>query len=332
MPTEVGVLRLLVAVLSAALCLLFVSTPRSQTQGAVDWPALVTDLSDLVAKCECSPILVRLAWHDSGTYSKKDGTGGSRGAQRFPTGESAHGANAGLAIARGLLQPFKEQHPHVSYADLWALAAVIAIRHTGGPSIPFAAGRKDISAAVEGMAPGRLPDGDKDATHIRSIFYRMGLNDEDIVALSGAHTIGRCHSDRSGFDGPWTHSPLRFDNSYFSLLLGCEWQRTTTKTTGKPQMTCKAHPDIMMLTTDHALAMDAAFRPIAERFAKDEGAFHSAFSSAFRRLLENGHSGLVPVAVHNHVQKATAPRANSGLPATSVHTKKKGHGARARLL
>lgn len=57
---------------------------------------------------------------------------------------------------------------------------------------------------VENCTPdGRLPDADKGADHIRNIFYRMGFNDEEIVALSGAHALGRCHTDRSGFDGPW---------------------------------------------------------------------------------------------------------------------------------
>ena len=35
--------------------------------------------------------------------------------------------------------------------------------------------------------------------------FRMGFNDQEIVALSGAHTLGRCHADRSGFVGPWTN-------------------------------------------------------------------------------------------------------------------------------
>ena len=52
---------------------------------------------------------------------------------------------------------------------------------------------------------------------IRDIFYRMGFNDQEIVALAGAHALGRCHADRSGFDGPWTRSPTTFSNDYFKV-------------------------------------------------------------------------------------------------------------------
>ena len=48
---------------------------------------------------------------------------------------------------------------------------------------------------------GRLPDAAQGQKHVRDVFYRMGFNDQEIVALLGAHTIGRCHADRSGFVG-----------------------------------------------------------------------------------------------------------------------------------
>ena len=51
----------------------------------------------------------------------------------------------------------------------------------------------------------------------------MGLNDQDIVALSGAHCLGRCHPDSSGFDGPWTYTPYKFNNLYFKFLLDKKW-------------------------------------------------------------------------------------------------------------
>lgn len=52
-----------------------------------------------------------------------------------------------------------------------------------------------------GLTVTRLPDGALGADHIREVFGRMGFSDQEIVALSGAHALGRCHSDRSGFDG-----------------------------------------------------------------------------------------------------------------------------------
>lgn len=55
------------------------------------------------------PILVRLAWHSSGTYKKEDGTGGSNGATMRFRPEAEHSANAGLHVARELLEPVKKQ-------------------------------------------------------------------------------------------------------------------------------------------------------------------------------------------------------------------------------
>ena len=46
----------------------------------------------------------------------------------------------------------------------------------------------------------------------------QGFNDQEIVALSGAHALGRCHADASGFVGPWTPTPTTFNNLYFKLL------------------------------------------------------------------------------------------------------------------
>lgn len=51
----------------------------------------------------------------------------------------------------------------------------------------------------------------------------MGFNDQEIVALSGAHALGRCHITASGYVGPWTFTPLKFDNAYFSALINVPW-------------------------------------------------------------------------------------------------------------
>jgi hypothetical protein len=46
---------------------------------------------------------------------------------------------------------------------------------------------------------------------------------QEIVALSGAHTLGRCHTDRSGFEGPWTNAPTTFSNLYYQELKNNTW-------------------------------------------------------------------------------------------------------------
>ena len=136
--------------------------------------------------------------------------------------ESDHGANAGLIAARDFLDPIKQKNPWISYSDLWTLAGVCAVQEMQGPIVPWRPGRqdRDVSACTP---DGRLPDASKEQSHLRNIFYRMGFDDREIVALSGAHALGRCHTDRSGFDGPWTFSPTVVTNDYYRLLLEEKW-------------------------------------------------------------------------------------------------------------
>ena len=53
----------------------------------------------------------------------------------------------------------------------------------------------------------------------------MGFDDREIVALSGAHGLGHCHTDRSGFWGPWTFAPTTFSNEYYRLLVEEKWSK-----------------------------------------------------------------------------------------------------------
>ncbi len=165
---------------------------------------------------------MRLSWHDAGVFSTGKQEGGCpNAALRFTEGgEGCFAANAGLpTVALELLKPITEKYvPHfLSNADLWALTANVAIREMGGPRIPTRFGRVDAKSHKDSVKSqvGRLPDGDKKATHLREIFHPKGFDDREIVALSGAHTLGQCRTDRSGFDGPWTEDPLKFDNTYF---------------------------------------------------------------------------------------------------------------------
>lgn len=218
-------------------------------------------------------------------YDKATNTGGSNGATMRFAPESEHGANAGLVTARKFLEPIKAQFPWISYSDLWTLAGVCAVQEMQGPTIPWRPGRSDRDVSY--CTPdGRLPDGSKGSDHLRSIFGRMGWNDQEIVALSGAHALGRCHTDRTGYDGPWTFSPTVLTNDYFKLLLDEKW--AWRKWDGPAQYQDQSTKSLMMLPTDMALVQDKKFKPWVEKYANDNDLFFKDFSNVVMRLFELG--------------------------------------------
>ncbi|KAH0843117.1 hypothetical protein AYO21_03408 [Fonsecaea monophora] len=247
------------------------------------------------------PVLVRLAWHSAGTYDAQSNTGGSNGAGMRYEKEGGDPANAGLQHARAFLEPVKRRFPWITYADLWTLAAVVAIRAMGGPDIAWMGGRTDFADDSRVPPRGRLPDGAKGADHLRHIFYRMGFCDREIVCLSGAHNLGRCHADRSGFDGKWVNNPTRFSNMYFKLLRMHDWKQKTLPNgvmqyvyvdededeDGEAETGEKAD-ELMMLPSDMALLHDPSFRVWVDRYADDKDLFFADFAAVFARLLELG--------------------------------------------
>jgi len=234
------------------------------------------------------PVFVRLAWHSSGTFCKSNNQGGgSEGATMRFSPECDFGANAGLEHARKYLQPVKDQFPNLSYADLWILAGYVAIEEMGGPRIPFKGGRRDAKSAESCPPDGRLPDADGDAAHVRKIFNRMGFNDQEIVALvGGGHALGRCHTDRSGYKGPWTRAPTTFSNEYFRELLENTW---TKKKWNGPEQFEDPTGDLMMLPADMVMRDDPEFRKWCEIYKNDYARFESDFTTAFAKLCENGY-------------------------------------------
>jgi cytochrome c peroxidase len=154
-----------------------------------------------------------------------------------------------------------------------------------GPQIPYRPGRSDRDLSF--CTPdGRLPDASKTQDHLRDIFYRMGFNDQEIVALSGAHALGRCHTDRSGYDGPWTFSPTVVTNDYYKLLLNEKWQ--WRKWDGPKQLEDKGTKSLMMLPADYAIIQDKKFRPWVEKYAKDNDLFFKDFQAVIVKLFELG--------------------------------------------
>lgn len=249
------------------------------------------DIKELLKTTFCHPIMVRLGWHDAGTYNKDieewPQRGGANGSLRFEV-ELKHGANAGLVNALKLLQPIKDKYSEVTYADLFQLASATAIEEAGGPKIPMKYGRVEVTGPEQCPEEGRLPDAGppSPAQHLRDVFYRMGLNDKDIVALSGAHTLGRSRPERSGWgkpetkytkDGPgapggqsWTAQWLKFDNSYFKDIKE------------------KRDADLLVLPTDAALFEDPSFKVCAEKYAADQEAFFKDYAESHAKLSNLG--------------------------------------------
>ena len=190
------------------------------------------------------------------------------------------------------------------------------------------------------------PDGNPDplasAKDIRETFARMAMNDEETVALTaGGHTFGKAHGAgdpkhvgpepeaapieemgfgwmssyksghgrdtiTSGIEGAWTANPIKWDNGYFDLLLGYDWELTKSPAGAhiwhavNPKEEDLA-PDVedssirvptMMTTADMAMREDPEYRKISERFHKNPDQFQDAFARAWFKLL---HRDMGPI-------------------------------------
>ena len=188
---------------------------------------------------------------------------------------------------------------------------------------------------VNPEGPNGNPDPLKSAVDIRDTFGRMAMNDEETVALvAGGHTFGKAHgaSDpdkyvgrepeaatmaeqglgwsqsygsgkaadmtTSGIEGAWTANPTQWDNGYFDVLLGFEWELTKSpagaqqwtpkKGSGAPEAPNASDPSktepLMMTTADMALKMDPAYAKISKRFHENPDQLADTFARAWYKL------------------------------------------------
>ena len=267
-----------------------------------DLYALMTDSQDWwpADYGHYGPFFIRMAWHAAGTYRTGDGRGGaSTGAQRFAPLNSWPD-NGNLDKARRLLWPIKQKYgKQISWADLLVLAGNAALESMGFKTFGFAGGRADIFEPEEDIywgvetewlgdkrysgerdledplaavqmgliyvnpeGPNGNPDPVASGRDIRETFARMGMNDEETVALvAGGHTFGKAHGAgdpaqvgpepegaaielqglgwmsthksgkgvdaiTSGVEGAWTSKPTEWDMGYFDVLFGYDWELT----------------------------------------------------------------------------------------------------------
>jgi cytochrome c peroxidase len=136
----------------------------------------------------------------------------------------------------------------------------------------------------------------KTAAHLREIFgrimTRMGFNDQEIVALAGAHALGRFHADAIGYVGPWTPTPTVFNNLYFSLLLNLKWEPNVVNNHAQYK---DPSGKLMMLPSDIVLIEDPQFKKYVQVYATDQKQFFNNFAKDFQKLEELGTSGLTLV-------------------------------------
>lgn len=246
------------------------------------------------------PFFIRMAWHSAGTYRTGDGRGGSSAGQQRFAPLNSWPDNGNLDKARRLLWPIKQKYGRqLSWADLFILAGNVAIESMGGPTFGFGGGREDVfepekdvywgteeewlgqtrideeaglalesplAAIQHGLiyvnpeGPGGCPMPKGSARDMRETFARMGMNDEETVALTaGGHTFGKAHGAgdpkhvgkepegadiaaqglgwasthetgmgdhtiTSGLEGAWTPTPTKWDMTYFDMLFDHEYE------------------------------------------------------------------------------------------------------------
>ena len=200
--------------------------------------------------------------------------------------------------------------------------------------------QKPLAAVQMGLiyvnpeGPDGKPDPVASGRDVRDTFGRMGMNDEETVALvAGGHTFGKAHgagdpklvgpepeaapieamglgwinqfesgkgvhTTTSGIEGAWKPNPTTWDNGYFDMLFGYEWELTKSPAGAhqwvakdvKPEhMIPDAHDPSrkhapMMTTADLSLRMDPIYEPISRRFHQDPAAFADAYARAWFKL------------------------------------------------
>ncbi|XP_068653619.1 putative L-ascorbate peroxidase 6 isoform X2 [Aristolochia californica] len=207
--------------------------------------------------------MLRLAFHDAGTFDSEQNSGGMNGSIIL---ELDRPENSGLSKSVKILKKAKDEidkYQQVSWADMIAVAGAQAVFVCGGPFIPVQLGRMD---SMLPDAEGKLPSETLDAAGLKKSFLSKGLSAQELVVLSGAHTIG----------GKGFGNPTVFDNSYFKVLLE------------KPWMPSGGMSSMVGLPSDHALAEDDECMRWITTYAGDQSKFFQDFKRAYIKLINSG--------------------------------------------
>ncbi|KAL0739324.1 hypothetical protein Bca4012_015534 [Brassica carinata] len=249
--------RKMVVMLSTVQLLSHLLPPNGK---AADMFRLMKDeIRRVVTKGKAAGVL-RLVFHDAGTFELDDNTGsGINGSIVY---ELERPENAGLKRSLKALNPSLSSL--LSWADMIAVAGSEAVSMCGGPTIPVVLGRLD---SMQPDPEDKLPPESLNASGLKECFQRKGFSTQELVALSGAHTIGS-----KGFGDPFT-----FDNAYYKILLEKPWSSTTSKMTS-----------MVGLPSDHALVEDDECLRWVKEYADDQDKFFKDFTNAYIKLVNSG--------------------------------------------
>ncbi len=209
------------------------------------------------------PDFLRLAFHDATSFDSATGAGGVDGSVIRPD-EVAKEDNSFIDKKMiSFLHSVIKRFPPVSLADVIAIAGAVGVRKLGGPEIHVGVGRVDN---IKKGPESQLPDRHDSVNKLKHRFELMGLSSRDLVALSGAHTIGKA-------DGkPFTEDFKRFSNSYFVALVSKDASTTEN-----------------MLPSDLQLREDPELWEIVQEYAESEERFFEDFAESYRHLVCLGH-------------------------------------------
>ncbi|KAL0905749.1 hypothetical protein M5K25_024186, partial [Dendrobium thyrsiflorum] len=233
-----------------------------ETLHAAKLSTIQNSLRAVLSKAKAAGVL-RMAFHDAGTYDTKDHSGGMNGSILY---ELDRPENVGLSKSLKILEKAKTEVDEIyqaSWADFIAVAGAEAVFLCGGPAIPVKVGRLDVRKPDP---VGKLPQETLDAVGLKSCFQRKGFSTQELVALSGAHTLGS-----KGFGNPNV-----FDNAYYKILLEKPWSASGSMSS------------MIGLPSDRALAEDDECLRWIKVYAGDQVKFFDDFSSAYVKLVDLG--------------------------------------------
>ena len=256
--------------------------------------------------------ILRLAFHDAATVECDRGgtyTGGPNGSIKYEVGWSE---NRGISRPLSVLEDIHDsvgERVGLSLADCIALAGAESVAFAGGPRIPIKLGRVDTmksdarkrrkalrQSTDRSLVETTLPSAGLDSDGLRLYFGALGFTESELVALCGAHDLGRhvtlldmdkgclknltrdCLENAPTLMPFVTDEPDKLSNTYFKKLLLWNEQKITLG-------------EVAFIPTDVDLVVDEGLRVYVQDFARDEQLFFSTFKTAYQKLVDIGLDG-----------------------------------------